>query len=70
MAYKARIMNRHGYYVAAFQNDMEPTPGVDEMILCPPSTGVKIARVVLATVGATQLRDGRSLDIVLCIESD
>ena len=69
MAYRAWIMNRHGFYVAAFQSDSEPTPGVGEVILCPPSTGVSIAKITSVITAALQFRDDTSVDLIIGIET-
>ena len=62
-------MNRHGVYVAAFHNISEPTPGVGEVILCPPSTNIKIAKITRCIEAAMQFRDDTSLDLIIGIES-
>lgn len=62
-------MNRHGFYIAVFHNDLEPTPGVGEIILCPPSTGIKIAKVTKSIEAAIQFRNDTSLDLIIGIES-
>jgi hypothetical protein len=68
MAYKAWIMNRHGVYVSALYSDSQPTPGTGEVFLCPPSTGIKIAKVITMIETATQFRDGTSLDLIIGLE--
>lgn len=62
-------MNRHGFYMAAFNSNSEPTPGVGDVILCPPSTGVSVAKIIKVIRAAMRFQDGTSLDLVIGMEA-